>query len=121
MPGILLVDDNAEILENTAELLGLMDYTVYKAKNGVQGLEMAREHRPKLIISDVIMPKMDGLEMLKALKADPEMASIPVILITARVDKASMEEAVKLGAATYLTKPFSNEDLLQIVATYMDS
>jgi signal transduction histidine kinase len=107
---ILLVEDNVEILELIS--LHLRDsHSVFTASDGEQGLEIARRERPDLIVTDFMMPKMDGLTMLKALRADPKMADVPVIMLTSRNqldDRLSGREA---GADVYLTKPFSPREL----------
>lgn len=109
-PTILLVEDNPDMLE----FLGaqLQDsYRILTAADGVQGLEAARIQRPALILSDVMMPVMDGYQFCRELKSDPGTMHIPVILLTAKADLSMKIEGLEFGADEYLTKPFSSEEL----------
>ena len=108
---ILVVEDNADLLEFLRERL-TERYHVLVAANGAQGLEMARHHVPDLIISDVMMPEMDGRELCKAVKSDPEIGFIPVILLTAKASRDSRLAGLTDGADDYLTKPVDMGELL---------
>jgi len=111
---ILIVEDN----ESLRELLigGLREhYAVREAKNGVEALERARESRPDLIITDVMMPEMDGLEFCRTVKTDPSLNHIPVILITAKSTEGGRIEGMEAGADAYIAKPFGFEELLRKV------
>jgi signal transduction histidine kinase len=109
-PRVLVVEDNGEILELIN--LQLRDrYRVYPARDGRHGLELARRERPDLIVTDYMMPEMDGLTMLKALRADPQLAEIPVIMLSAKIDLADRLSAREAGADVYLGKPFSPREL----------
>ena len=88
------------------------DFAIRKACNGVEALAAVRECRPELIIMDVQMPEMDGLQALHTLKSDPETAGIPVIMLTARGHQLTRQEAENIGARAFLTKPFSPTQLL---------
>ena len=88
------------------------DFEVHKARNGVAALQAIRECKPDLVIMDVQMPEMDGLQALNALKTDPETASIPVVMLTGRGHHITRQEAEKVGACAFLTKPFSPTQLL---------
>ncbi len=115
MNKILLVEDNPELLESTAELLELKGYEVHTAINGKIGLERAKSLRPHLIISDIMMPKMDGYDMLNALRAIPETALIPFIFLTAKAQKTDILRGAASGADRYLVKPFQMKDLLKAI------
>jgi signal transduction histidine kinase/DNA-binding response OmpR family regulator len=108
-PLILLVEDNADVVAYTA--FCLPDYRLAVAKDGMEGFEMAVEIIPDLIISDVMMPRLDGFQLLRKLKADEFTSHIPVIMLTAKADKESKMEGISEGADAYLEKPFNNEEL----------
>jgi|GEM_PF-6855963 len=110
-PTVLFVDDNPNICLYVRELL-LPRYNVFLARNGREGLEKAKSVQPDLIISDLIMPVMSGLEFCKALRDDPIMKGIPFVLLTAKAMIESKIEGLEQGADDYLTKPFSEEELL---------
>jgi signal transduction histidine kinase len=110
-PRILLVEDDPEIRGFIAGILQL-EYRVLEAENGEQGLRRARKERPDLILSDVMMPIMSGLQMLAALREAPETADIPVILLTARHEVSAKVEGFGAGANDYLGKPFSPREVL---------
>ncbi|TNE79058.1 MAG: response regulator [Bacteroidetes bacterium] len=112
MDRILLVEDEADIRENLAELFENRSFTVFTAENGSVGYEKAREIIPDLIISDVIMPVMDGFEMLDAIKKDARTMHLPVILLTAKGMLESKVKGLEIGADDYVTKPFEFDELL---------
>ena len=103
---ILLVEDNKEVQDYLNNQLN-KQYNVILASNGKDGYDKAKATIPDIIISDVMMPKMDGLEMLKELKNDPDLSFIPVILLTARTATLYELEGVEIGAHDYITKPFN--------------
>ena len=108
---ILIVEDNQDILNYLLELLG-SDFTVMKANNGEKALKLAITHIPDLIISDIMMPIMDGITLTRKLKLDTRTSHIPVVLLTARTSFIHKEEGYETGADEYITKPF-NESLLK--------
>ncbi|HYG40412.1 MAG TPA: two-component regulator propeller domain-containing protein [Cytophagales bacterium] len=107
---ILIIDDNEDLRSYIRSCL-FEKYNIYEACNGNEGLLMAKEKLPKLIISDLMMPEMDGMEFCKRVKTDINISHIPVVLLTAKTDKASQIEGYETGADDYITKPF-NKDLL---------
>lgn len=115
MKKILLIEDNPEVRENTAEILSLANYEVHTAENGKVGVEMATREKPDLIICDIMMPELDGYGVLHILSKKPETASIPFIFLTAKTEKADIRKGMTLGADDYLTKPFDDTDLLNAV------
>ena len=116
---ILIVEDNAALRNFIAS--GFVDrFTMLTAKDGVQGLEQAREYVPDIIISDVMMPLMNGLDFTSRIKVDERTSHIPVILLTAKADAASKIEGLNEGADDYLAKPFSMEELQLRVANLID-
>ncbi len=110
-PRLLLVEDDAEIRAFVTSVLST-DYRVLEAVNGEEGCQRALHERPELIISDVMMPVMSGLQMLAQLRSMPETADIPVILLTARQEVSEKVEGLGIGANDYLGKPFSPRELL---------
>ena len=107
---LLIVEDNAELLMLMRQLLK-SSYCVYAAKNGREALNIIHQKELDLIISDVMMPEMDGYELTKAVKSDPNYSHLPIILLTAKTQEEDEQEALLLGADEYLTKPFRLKDL----------
>ncbi|OKL40420.1 response regulator [Pontibacter flavimaris] len=115
MKKILLIEDNTEIRENTAEILSLANYAVVEAENGRVGVDLARKEQPDLIICDIMMPQLDGYGVLHLLSKDPATASIPFIFLTAKTEKEDFRKGMNLGADDYLTKPFDDVELLDAI------
>ena len=103
---ILIVDDNVELLGFMKSFFSKR-YEIFTAENGRIGYEMVKRHNPNLIISDVMMPEVDGLEFCKQIKADVEESHIPLILLTAKATDEARNEAMLVGANDFVTKPFS--------------
>ncbi len=112
---ILVIEDNKDVLENTTELLELAGYQVDGAKNGKLGVSKAKEMLPDLIICDIMMPEMDGYDVLYYLSIDPKTSTIPFIFLTAKSDSQDFRKGMELGADDYLTKPFEEIDLLKSI------
>ena len=104
---ILIVEDNSELRSFLKTVLN-HKYEILEAENGLDGLEMAKNNIPDLIITDIMMPEMNGLELAKAIKADIQISHIPLVLLTAKTDMESKLEALQYGADDYITKPFSS-------------
>ncbi|WP_257457947.1 ATP-binding protein [Archangium lipolyticum] len=116
---ILLVDDNADMRAYVQRLLG-EHWTVEAVSNGVAALAAARERTPHLVVSDVMMPGLDGFGLLRELRADPRTASIPVILLSARAGEEASIEGMRAGADDYLVKPFSARELVSRVGARLE-
>ena len=106
MPTILVVDDHEEIREALAEILEEEGHEVLQAADGLDALEMISRRLPDVILLDIAMPGIDGLETLSRLKEIPESATLPVIMVTAQGDRQNMVKAVQLGVRDYITKPW---------------
>ena len=113
-PRILWADDNADMREYVRRLLNAR-YDVHTVSNGQEALDAVRERLPDLVLSDVMMPYVDGFGLLKALREDPRTAELPVILLSARAGEESRIEGMQAGADDYLVKPFSRRELLACV------
>lgn len=111
-PKILIVDDEPHMLRVTELSIKKGGYQIVIGRNGKEALELAAREKPNLIVMDVSMPEMDGLAALTQLKANPETAKIPVIMLTVRGQAMARQQAEQSGAAVYLTKPFSPSQLL---------
>lgn len=112
---VLVVEDDPVILQLLEVNFELEGYAVSSAKDGAEGLARARQERPDVIISDIMMPRRSGVELLADLKADPTTADIPVILLSAKAQTADVRAGLEAGAADYITKPFEPLDLLERV------
>lgn len=120
MATILVVEDEGALRESIVEILILEEYVVLAAENGKEALAVIEKTQPDLILCDIVMPEMNGYELLKTLRANKETAFIPVIFLTARTDRESMREGLTLGAEEYLTKPFISEELLKIIRKHLE-
>jgi len=109
---IMVVDDNPDIITIVKTILEGKGYTVASAYSGPELLNLLDEQKPDLIVLDIMMPQMDGLEVLTRLKGTPETSSIPVILLTAKVQYEDVLGGYKLGADYYITKPFTSTQLI---------
>jgi two-component system, OmpR family, alkaline phosphatase synthesis response regulator PhoP len=121
MPRILAVDDEPNIVRLIEVNLTRHGYTVDTANNGVQALEKIRTNRPDLVVSDVMMPEMDGFELLSSIRRDPALESLPVIMLTAKAGDKDVMSGYSRGADMYLTKPFNPAELLAFVKRILQS
>jgi CRP/FNR family cyclic AMP-dependent transcriptional regulator len=115
MQRVLLIEDNDEIIENTAEILELANYLVDTAANGKLGVEKALECTPDLIICDVMMPVLDGYGVLHLLHKNEVLKNIPFIFLTAKAERGDFRKGMEMGADDYITKPFSDIELLTAI------
>ena len=120
MTKILVIEDEVEIRTNLVDLLELEDYVVVSADNGVNGIIGAFEHHPDLILCDVMMPEVDGYDVLQAVRQEPETATTPFIFLTALADKGDIRQGMLKGADDYLTKPFTRHDVIATVEAQLE-
>ncbi len=115
MKKILLIEDNEDVRNNTAEILELSNYEVIVAEDGKEGVEKALAHQPDLIICDIMMPVLDGYGVLHAVHKNDSLKNIPFIFLTAKTERADFRKGMELGADDYITKPFTGTELLNAV------
>ena len=112
---ILLIEDNPDMRENTAEILQLAQFNVVTAKNGKEAVALAETEKPDLIICDIMMPVLDGYGVLHMLSKNDTTAAIPFIFLTAKAERSDLRKGMEMGADDYLTKPFDDIELLNAV------
>lgn len=112
---ILVIEDHPDVRENITEILELSSYEVIVAEDGKEGVRLARSERPDLILCDIMMPGIDGYEVLYMLGKTTETASIPFIFLTAKAEKEDFRKGMSMGADDYLIKPFDEMDLLNAI------
>ncbi|MEZ4670731.1 MAG: hybrid sensor histidine kinase/response regulator [Anaerolineae bacterium] len=119
MTTILVIEDQLDLREDVVEHLMLEGFDAFGAENGRIGVQLAQKYMPSLIISDIMMPELDGYGVLNELRSDATTASIPFIFLTARVNRNDLRKGMELGADDYVTKPFSHTELLASVNTVL--
>jgi len=112
---VLAVDDSKTIRKIVSKAFSNYDCEVLEAENGIEGLSTASREKPDLIVLDITMPVMNGVEMLGKLKGQPELKDIPVIMLTAESGKENVMQIVKMGVRDYMVKPFKGEQLIERV------
>ncbi len=115
MKTILLIEDNNDIRKNIVEILSFANYRVLDADNGKTGVQLALEHKPDLVVCDIMMPVMDGYSVINILQKNPETQHIPFIFLTAKTEREEMRKGMNLGADDYITKPFEEVELLDAI------
>ena len=120
MPTILVIDDEKSVRLPLSDLLRIEGFDVLEAKDGETGLQMAREETPDLILCDIMMPGMDGFQVLQALRRFPFMVMTPFIFLTARIDTADTERGLNLGADDYVCKPFEPVQLVERIRARLE-
>jgi DNA-binding response OmpR family regulator len=117
MTSILVIDDNQDIRENTAEILDLAGYKTFMADNGKKGIEIALKEKPSIIICDIMMPELDGYGVLHLVRKIEEIQNTPFIFLTAKTERADFRKGMEMGADDYIMKPFEDVELLNAVET----
>ena len=118
-PLILIVDDNPTNLDILQARLAAHNYEILTAKDGEAGLAMAKEKKPDLILLDIMMPKMDGIEVCRRLRADPSLPFMPIIMVTAKADSRDVVAGLEAGGDEYLTKPVDHAALVARVKSML--
>ncbi|UCG23197.1 MAG: response regulator [Chloroflexota bacterium] len=113
MPKVLLIDDDPHLQNILTKVLGKNDFEVFTADDGTSGLQQAKQHKPDVIILDIIMPGMDGFEVAKRLRRDRTCAHIPIMVLTAYGATFARRSAAEAGVEDFVTKPFSIDDFLK--------
>ncbi len=116
---VLVADDNDDILALVAFRLERAGYAVIQARDGQEALRLAVEHRPSLAILDLMMPRLDGYEVTRGIRADPAIADMPVVLLTARSQEADVARGFEVGADDYIRKPFSPQELVSRISAIL--
>ena len=119
MKKILIVDDKLEVVELVKATLEGEDYQTISASDGKEALEKIGKEKPDLVLLDIVMPKMNGFEVLTEVKKDPKTKEIPIIMLTAKGQKLDKDKGRRLGAEDYIIKPFSPSHLLRKIEEIM--
>lgn len=117
---ILVVEDEPSILRQIEYTLAVQGYTVETATTGIEAMRSLMSRRPDLLITDLMMPEMDGYELVASVRRDQELASLPVIMLTARTQDSDVMQGYQSGADMYLTKPFNPAELVTFVERILD-
>jgi DNA-binding response OmpR family regulator len=112
---VLVIDDDPVILELLRVNFEIENFEVVTAADGREGLEKAKSERPDVVLSDIMMPRLDGLQLVVLLREDPRTRSLPVILLSAKAQNAEVQQGLDLGADDYVTKPFDPLELIDRV------
>jgi two-component system cell cycle response regulator DivK len=120
MRSVLYVEDNEYNRKIVRRLLSRSSYRLREAADGEAALGMVREERPDLILMDVQLPKMSGLDVTRALRADPATADVPIIVVTSFALSGDDQRALAAGASAYIAKPYSPRELLALIQTFLD-
>lgn len=117
---ILVIDDNKEIVNAVKQLLEVRGFIIQSAYGGKEGLELIKKEKPDIIILDIMMPDIDGRDVLIALKKSEETKNIPVIMLTAKIEQFERQYGMELGAYEYVPKPYESDVLLRHIKTIID-
>jgi DNA-binding response OmpR family regulator len=112
---VVVADDDRDIVALVRAILSKAGFDVVEASDGVEALDLVRARRPQLAVLDISMPKLDGLAVLRSVREDPELADLPVILLSARAQEADVRDGYAQGASKYVRKPFSPRELVGVV------
>jgi CRP-like cAMP-binding protein len=115
MKSILVIEDNKDIRENTAEILDLAGYKTFTAENGKKGVDIAIREKPDVIVCDIMMPELDGYGVLHMVRKNEDTQTIPFIFLTAKTERSDFRKGMEMGADDYVTKPFEDIELLNAI------
>jgi len=119
LPTVMVVDDSLTVRKITGRLLSREGYHVITAKDGVEALEMLLDVTPDLMLVDIEMPRLDGFDLTRNVRADARLKAIPIIMITSRSAEKHRRYALEIGVNDYLGKPYQEDELLRLVAHYL--
>jgi DNA-binding response OmpR family regulator len=117
---ILVVDDEPTLVRLMQFILAKQGHTMMVATNGEDGLETAKREKPDLILLDIMMPRMDGYEVARCIRADSEISSTSIIMLSAKAQDDDVKKGMEVGVDEYITKPFSPERLVRVVNDYLE-
>ena len=121
MKKVVIVEDEPDTAEMFAEMMRLSGYQVYKSYGGVAALALIDEHKPDAVVLDVMMPDLSGLDVLRQMRQNPEMADIPVVVASAKSLPTDIQAGLDAGASVYLTKPVTYQEFNQAVQQTIDA
>lgn len=117
---ILVVDDEPPIVRLMEFILARQGHQMLVAVNGEEALEKVRTQNPDLVLLDIMMPRIDGYEVARTLRADPATADLPIIMLSAKAQEEDIQKGIDVGVNEYITKPFSPEQLVHVVTDYLN-
>lgn len=117
---ILIVDDEADVLEVVEMLLASEGFDIITAENGLKALEVLETEIPDLVLLDIMMPELDGVEACKRMRKIPEMKSVPIVMFSAKLSPVDKKESFNAGADGFITKPFNARGFISGIKTYLD-
>jgi two-component system alkaline phosphatase synthesis response regulator PhoP len=120
-PRVLIVEDEPHIRLSLEVLLDRAGYDTISATDGEEGLSLIRQRRPDVVLLDIMMPKRNGYEVCRAVKSDPELQSIPVVMLTAKAQEVEVLKGLGLGASAYVAKPFGNAEVVDAIRAALHS
>lgn len=120
MTKVLVIEDEAIMRENILDLLAAEDFEAVGAEDGPQGVEIARDQKPDLILCDILLPQLDGYRVIEQLHHDPSTSAIPFIFITAEVERFDVRHGIRLNRDDYLAKPFTRTELLSAIDAHLN-
>ncbi len=120
-PVVLIVDDSLSVRNTLSQLLGDFGYQTLTARDGVEALEMVRKQPPAVVLTDLEMPRMDGMELVRTLRNNPDTGALPIVMITSRTQAKHRSAAEQAGISAYVTKPFIEEELLDTVSALLEN
>ena len=117
---ILVVDDEIDTLQLLRVMLEMDGFEIFEAFNGLEAIESVKKNRPDAVLMDVMMPRMDGLEACRILRAQPETATLPIIIVSAKTQVEAVKEGLDAGATRYLKKPISRSNLIETIREVLE-
>ena len=116
---VLIIEDNELNMKLVRSMLQLADYEIVEAQNAEDGIKLAREHLPNLILMDIQLPGIDGLDATRIIKNDPNLAHIPIVALTSYAMQGDQEKAISAGCTGYIAKPIDTRNFLDILSQYL--